>query len=202
MKILFLLVTLILSNKVWSVTVPKNLLTADIQFYLEHMGYRTGEKAGFIGPITHRAIRQYQSDHNLEVNGKVDNDLLQHLRKTYFQGRKAPINEDMSYPLRGKLVIRVSQEHIRDCRIALESLAEAARESARHTANLAKIESTHEYNPYLHEYLVIPPEVDKPMRNLHERLDNLDYKLWKASRFCEKLYQQPTTPKSSLSRTP
>lgn len=202
MKIPFLIAALILSHNVWSVNEPKNLLTADIQFYLEHMGYRTGEKSGFTGPITHRAIRQYQSDHNLEINGKVDKHLLQHLRKTYFQGRKDPINEDKSYPLKGKLVIRVSQEHIRDCRIALESLAKSAKESAKHAANLSKIESTHEYNPYLHEYLVIPPEVDKPMRNLHERLDKLDYKLWKASRFCKKLYQQPTTPKSNISKIP
>ena len=35
-----------------------------------------------------------------------------------------------------------------------------------------------------------------------ERLDKLDYKLWKASRFCKKLYQQPTTPKSNISKIP
>lgn len=197
MKSCSLIFLIIFSVKILANIQVRDLLTADVQFYLEHLGYRPGDKSGFIGPITHRAIRQYQTDFGLEVNGKVDQILLQHLRKTYFTGRKSNLNSDESYPLRGELIIRISKEHIRDCRVALESVAELARESAKHTANLANIESIHEYNPYLHEYLVIPPEVGDRMQSLNQKLDDLDYKLWKATRFCERLSRQPQKPITS-----
>ena len=74
-RICCLITLLLFPHTLWSLTEMKNPLTADIQFYLKHLGYRVGSKAGFEGPITQRAIRQYEMI-GLKVTGKVANNYL------------------------------------------------------------------------------------------------------------------------------
>ncbi len=55
-------------------------LTADIQYSLINLGYDPGPVDGVTGRNTRRAVRAYQDDNNLLVDGRVTNALLQHMR--------------------------------------------------------------------------------------------------------------------------
>ena len=55
-------------------------LTADIQYSLTNLGYNPGPVDGIAGRGTRAAVRAYQQDNGLLVNGRVSNALLQHLR--------------------------------------------------------------------------------------------------------------------------
>ena len=188
---------LLVPQTLWSLTEIKNPLTADIQFYLKHLGYRVGSKAGFEGPITQRAIRQYENDFGLKVTGKGNEQLLDHLRKAYFTGHKTDFSSNSPYPLQGKLKIQIPRELIRDCRMALVNLAQLATDSASQADELKTIETTYNYTPYIKHYPEIPAEVSNKMKDLSSRLSDLDYHLWKASRFCSRLYIDPTPPRYS-----
>jgi hypothetical protein len=54
-------------------------LIADVQKALEREGYDPGAIDGVIGPETRAAIAIYQDDHDLSVNGRITEDLLQSL---------------------------------------------------------------------------------------------------------------------------
>tara|TARA_B100000674_G_scaffold494145_1_gene518026 strand:- start:123 stop:737 length:615 start_codon:yes stop_codon:yes gene_type:complete len=196
-RICCLVISLLFPQTLWSLTEIKDPLTADIQFYLKHLGYRVGSKAGFEGPITQRAIRQYENDYGLQITGKGNQKLLNHLRKAYFKGHKTYYASSSPYPLQGKLKIQIPPELIRDCRMALKNLAHLAIESANQADNLKSIETTYNYTPYVKHYPEIPAEVDNKMKDLSSRLSNLDYHLWKASRFCSRLYIDPAPPRYS-----
>ncbi len=184
-------------RNLWGLTEMKNPLTADIQFYLKHLGYRVGSKAGFEGPITQRAIRQYENDFGLKVTGKGNKQLLDHLRKAYFTGHKTDFSSSSPYPLQGTLKIQIPRELIRDCRMALNNLARLANESANEAEKLKTIETTYNYTPYIKHYPEIPAEVSNKIKDLRGRLSDLDYHLWKASRFCSRLYIDPAPPRYS-----
>ena len=47
-------------------------MVRDAQLQLMNDGYYTGTIDGVDGPLTHAAIRQYQQDNNLAVNGHLD----------------------------------------------------------------------------------------------------------------------------------
>ncbi len=53
---------------------------AEVQLLLEKLGYDVGKIDGKFGPATAAAIRKFQKDHGLEVNGKVSDPLLSLLR--------------------------------------------------------------------------------------------------------------------------
>lgn len=55
-------------------------LTADIQYSLTNLGYSPGPIDGIAGRGTKAAIRAYQADNGLLVDGRVSNQLLQHMR--------------------------------------------------------------------------------------------------------------------------
>ena len=196
-RICCLITLLLFPHTLWSLTELKNPLTADIQFYLKHLGYRVGSKAGFEGPITQRAIRQYENDFGLKVTGKGSKQLLDHLRKAYFTGHKTDYSSNSPYPLQGKLKIQIPRELIRDCRMALNDLARLTTESADEVEKLKTIETTYNYTPYVKHYPEIPVEVSNKMKDLSNRLSDLDYHLWKASRFCSRLYIDPAPPRYS-----
>ncbi len=196
-RIYCLVLFLLASQSLWSFTEIKNPLTADIQFYLKHLGYRVGSKAGFEGPITQRAIRQYESDYGLKITGKGNKQLLNHLRKAYFTGHKTDFTSNSPYPLQGKLKIQIPRELIRDCRGALIKLSQLANESANQADQLKTIETVYNYTPYVKHYPEIPLEVENKMKDLSNKLSDLDYHLWKASRFCSRLYIDPTPPRYS-----
>jgi hypothetical protein len=46
---------------------------ADAQRKLQLLGYNAGPVDGVLGPKTKRALREFQSDHNLSVRGTLDN---------------------------------------------------------------------------------------------------------------------------------
>jgi Putative peptidoglycan binding domain len=54
-------------------------LGVDVQRDLARQGYYHGPIDGEIGPGSRAAIRAYQSDHGLEVTGRIDNALLRSL---------------------------------------------------------------------------------------------------------------------------
>jgi hypothetical protein len=57
----------------------KDDLGVDLQRALTHEGYYHGPIDGDIGSGSRAAIRAYQSDHGLEVTGRIDNALLRSL---------------------------------------------------------------------------------------------------------------------------
>ena len=54
-------------------------LTADIQLSLTNLGYNPGPVDGVAGGGTRAAVRAYQRDNGLRVNGRVSRALLNHL---------------------------------------------------------------------------------------------------------------------------
>ena len=56
-----------------------NDLGVDVQRALAHQGYYHGPIDGEIGSGSRAAIRAYESDHGLEVTGRIDNALLRSL---------------------------------------------------------------------------------------------------------------------------
>jgi hypothetical protein len=55
-------------------------LEMDVQQALRRRGYYRGAVDGDIGPGSRAAIRTYQADHGLTVNGRIDSGLLRSLR--------------------------------------------------------------------------------------------------------------------------
>lgn len=54
-------------------------LEVDVQRALKRRGYYRGGLDGDIGPASRSAIRAYQSEHGLAVNGRIDSTLLRSL---------------------------------------------------------------------------------------------------------------------------
>ncbi len=54
-------------------------LEASVQRVLRKRGYYSGPLDGDIGPRSRTAIREYQAEHGLEVNGRIDDRLLRSL---------------------------------------------------------------------------------------------------------------------------
>ena len=54
-------------------------LEASVQRVLRKRGYYLGPLDGDIGPRSRSAIRDYQAEHGLEVNGRIDDPLLRSL---------------------------------------------------------------------------------------------------------------------------
>jgi hypothetical protein len=54
-------------------------LEASVQRALRKRGYYSGPLDGDLGPRSRAAIREYQAEHGLEVNGRVDDPLLRSL---------------------------------------------------------------------------------------------------------------------------
>jgi len=54
-------------------------LDADVQYSLARLGYYRGPIDGDIGPGSRAAIRAYQYDHGLYVNGVIDGPLVRSL---------------------------------------------------------------------------------------------------------------------------
>ena len=54
-------------------------LASEVQEALHRKGYYHGEIDGEPGPATRSAIREYQSDHHLNVNGHIDRGLVHSL---------------------------------------------------------------------------------------------------------------------------
>jgi peptidoglycan hydrolase-like protein with peptidoglycan-binding domain len=50
-----------------------------VQRVLRKRGYYLGPLDGDIGPRSRSAIRDYQAEHGLEVNGRIDDPLLRSL---------------------------------------------------------------------------------------------------------------------------
>ena len=69
-------------------------LVTDIQQLLTDLGYRPGAVDGAMGERTRQAIRRYQSNTGLKVDGHPSEALLQHLRVT--TGTAAPDSAAMS----------------------------------------------------------------------------------------------------------
>ena len=59
---------------------PPDRVIADVQAELKDMGYYTGEVDGLLGPLTRQALRDYQSDHGLEVTEAIDEPTLDELQ--------------------------------------------------------------------------------------------------------------------------
>ncbi|VAW16753.1 hypothetical protein MNBD_ALPHA09-1815 [hydrothermal vent metagenome] len=55
-------------------------LTADIQYSLTNLGYNPGPVDGVMGRNTRRAVKEYQQDNGLLMDGRISNALRQHLR--------------------------------------------------------------------------------------------------------------------------
>ena len=56
-------------------------VVAEIQNDLNRLGYSAGTPDGLIGPRTTDAIRRYQRDHNLLVDGRATPELADHLQR-------------------------------------------------------------------------------------------------------------------------
>ena len=54
-------------------------LEAGVQRALRKRGYYSGPLDGDIGPRSRAAIREYQAEHGLEANGRIDDPLLRSL---------------------------------------------------------------------------------------------------------------------------
>ena len=54
-------------------------LEASVQRVLRKRGYYSGPVDGDIGPRSRAAIREYQAEHGLEANGRIDDPLLRSL---------------------------------------------------------------------------------------------------------------------------
>ena len=62
-----------------SAAASDHTLVADIQRDLGKLGYAAGPAYGKMGPATDDAIRRYQSDNNLLVDGRPSSELRRHL---------------------------------------------------------------------------------------------------------------------------
>jgi peptidoglycan hydrolase-like protein with peptidoglycan-binding domain len=60
------------------IRVTSNVIRA-AQQKLDDAGYQSGKADGKMGPITRSAIRKYQRDESLSVNGNLDESTLSHL---------------------------------------------------------------------------------------------------------------------------
>ena len=58
-----------------------NTLTRNAQGYLNKLGYSCGVADGVVGPKTREAIRKYQADHGLQVDGNVTVSLVASLKQ-------------------------------------------------------------------------------------------------------------------------
>ena len=65
------------SNKV----VASKQMVMDIQKGLRDLGYNPGTVDGINGQKTQQAIRHYQQDHGLLVDGRATNELMNHIRQ-------------------------------------------------------------------------------------------------------------------------
>jgi len=57
-----------------------NTTVVSIQQQLNRLGYDAGSADGLIGPRTSNAIKQYQRDHNLLIDGRATPELANHLQ--------------------------------------------------------------------------------------------------------------------------
>ena len=78
--------SLILAQASWS-RPPTPQMVAEAQSLLGRLGFDAGPADGAMGFRTRQAIRNYQSQAGLPVNGQVSEDLLTHLRRSHAQGR-------------------------------------------------------------------------------------------------------------------
>jgi peptidoglycan hydrolase-like protein with peptidoglycan-binding domain len=62
-------------------------LIQQVQIELSNRGYELGEADGYAGDGTRAAVRHFQRDAGLEIDGKVDADLLAQLQRRAFVGR-------------------------------------------------------------------------------------------------------------------
>jgi outer membrane protein assembly factor BamE (lipoprotein component of BamABCDE complex) len=53
----------------------------EVQTLLNELGYATGRPDGVVGPRTRAAIRQFQGDQGLAVDGEVTSEMVERLRK-------------------------------------------------------------------------------------------------------------------------
>jgi len=60
----------------------RNRTVTDVQAELARLGYDPGPTDGVAGPRTSTAIRTYQKDHGLLVDGRASPELLAHIRQT------------------------------------------------------------------------------------------------------------------------
>jgi Putative peptidoglycan binding domain len=58
---------------------PFDQIVADIQSVLQEQGMYKGEVDGLVGPLTQQALAAYQTSHNLESTGTVDQPTLESL---------------------------------------------------------------------------------------------------------------------------
>ncbi len=63
----------------WSNPQRRSSLVADTQGSLAQLGYDPGPADGLMGPRTEAAIREYQLDHGLLVDGRPSNELSRHV---------------------------------------------------------------------------------------------------------------------------
>lgn len=73
--------TIDLGEPVWAAADTKANLSAvtRVQAGLNKLGYNAGSADGLMGPKTDAAIRRYQSDHALLVDGRPTKELAQHI---------------------------------------------------------------------------------------------------------------------------
>jgi N-acetylmuramoyl-L-alanine amidase len=58
---------------------PPDRVIADVQAELQQMGYYQGEVDGLLGPLTRRALTDYQADQGLQVTAVIDEPTLDSL---------------------------------------------------------------------------------------------------------------------------
>lgn len=78
-------------------------LIREIQKLLKHSGYTPGPVDGILGEGTQTAIRQYQKDNGMEIDGDVDNSLLTSLRSHEKASVDPQVAKYMTL-IRGKIV--------------------------------------------------------------------------------------------------
>lgn len=61
---------------------PVNQTVISIQSHLNELGYDAGPVDGRMGPRTRDAVRAYQRDHGLLVDGRVTPELAAHIRRS------------------------------------------------------------------------------------------------------------------------
>ena len=96
----------------------------EIQRELNRLGYNAGPVDGWMGARTREAIRAYQRDHDLLVDGQPTSSLLSHVRDTARRGRSEP----------ARPAPESSSQQIADIQDALRALGyEVGRRSGRLT---------------------------------------------------------------------
>jgi peptidoglycan hydrolase-like protein with peptidoglycan-binding domain len=73
--------TINLGEPIWAdADTPANKSAVSrVQAGLNRLGYQVGPTDGVLGPQTEAAIRSYQSDHKLLVDGRPTEELAQHI---------------------------------------------------------------------------------------------------------------------------